>query len=273
MLTTRDRRILSAIDVGSSAVLFALTLVLAREVATGGPQVLGVLRVDDLGLVFLLLLVVLTLAVSIYTVGWLRQAVEVGNMKAESLRSYFALVHAFVATMVVTVLADNLGVLWIAMEGTTITSAVLIGYHGHQHGLEAAWKYIIVTTIGCNACDWELAALLNPVYDVRRLGIDFVASPRHADGVVVTGPITRNLETAVRRTVEAVPDPRIVIAVGACAASGGIFGEGYASAGGVDRVLPVDVYIPGCPPRPEAILFGIMVAIGRLDARRLSREE
>src|SRR5665811_618107 len=148
MLTTRDRRILSAIDVGSSAVLFALTLVLAREVATGGPQVLGVLRVDDLGLVFLLLLVVLTLAVSIYTVGWLRQAVEVGNMKAESLRSYFALVHAFVATMVVTVLADNLGVLWLAMEGTTITSAVLIGYHGHQHGLEAAWKYIIVTTIG-----------------------------------------------------------------------------------------------------------------------------
>jgi len=124
----------------------------------------------------------------------------------------------------------------------------------------------------CNACDWELSALLNPVYDVRRLGIDFVASPRHADGVVVTGPVTRNLETAVRRTVEAVPDPRVVIAVGACATSGGIVGEGYASAGGVDRVLPVDVYIPGCPPRPEAIVFGILVAVGRLDARRLARE-
>jgi Ni,Fe-hydrogenase III small subunit/formate hydrogenlyase subunit 6/NADH:ubiquinone oxidoreductase subunit I len=124
----------------------------------------------------------------------------------------------------------------------------------------------------CNACDWELSALLNPVYDVRRLGIDFVASPRHADGVVVTGPVTRNLETAVRRTVEAIPDPRVVIAVGACAASGGIVGEGYASAGGIDRVLPVDVYIPGCPPRPEAIIFGILVAIGRLDARRLPRE-
>ena len=122
----------------------------------------------------------------------------------------------------------------------------------------------------CNACDWELTALLNPVYDVRRLGIDFVASPRHADGVVVTGSVTRNLETAVRRTVEAIPDPRIVIAVGACAASGGIVGESYASAGGVDRVLPVDVYIPGCPPRPEAIIFGILVAVGRLDARRLS---
>jgi Ni,Fe-hydrogenase III small subunit len=120
----------------------------------------------------------------------------------------------------------------------------------------------------CNACDWELTALLNPVYDVRRLGIDFVASPRHADGVIVTGPVTRNLETAVRRTFDAVPDPRVVIAVGACAASGGIVGEGYASAGGVDRVLPVDVYIPGCPPRPEAIIFGILVAVGRLDARR-----
>jgi Ni,Fe-hydrogenase III small subunit/formate hydrogenlyase subunit 6/NADH:ubiquinone oxidoreductase subunit I len=124
----------------------------------------------------------------------------------------------------------------------------------------------------CNACDWELTALLSPVYDVRRLGIDFVASPRHADGVAVTGPVTRNLETAVHRTVEAIPDPRVVIAVGACATSGGIVGEGYASAGGVDRVLPVDVYIPGCPPRPEAIIFGILVAVGRLDARRPPRE-
>jgi Ni,Fe-hydrogenase III small subunit/formate hydrogenlyase subunit 6/NADH:ubiquinone oxidoreductase subunit I len=122
----------------------------------------------------------------------------------------------------------------------------------------------------CNACDWELTALLNPVYDIRRLGIDFVASPRHADGVAVTGPVTRNLETAVRRTVEAIPDPSLTIAVGTCAASGGIVGEGYASAGGVDRVLPVDVYIPGCPPRPEALIFGILLAIGRLEARRTS---
>jgi Ni,Fe-hydrogenase III small subunit/formate hydrogenlyase subunit 6/NADH:ubiquinone oxidoreductase subunit I len=121
----------------------------------------------------------------------------------------------------------------------------------------------------CNACDWELTALLNPVYDIRRLGIDFVASPRHADGVVITGPITRNLETAVRRTIEAVPAPRIVIAVGACA-TGGIFGEGYASLGGVDKLLPVDVYIPGCPPRPQSIIFGILVALGRLNARRLA---
>ncbi len=120
----------------------------------------------------------------------------------------------------------------------------------------------------CNGCDWELTALLNPVYDVRRLGIDFVASPRHADGVIVTGPVTRNLETAVRRTYEAVPEPRVVIAVGACATSGGIVGRSYASAGGVAGILPVDVFIPGCPPRPEAILFGILLAVGRIDARR-----
>jgi Ni,Fe-hydrogenase III small subunit len=119
----------------------------------------------------------------------------------------------------------------------------------------------------CNACDWELTALLNPVYDVRRLGVDFVASPRHADGVVVTGPVTRNLETAVRRTWEAVPEPRVVIAVGACASSGGIVGRSYASAGGVGEVLPVDVFIPGCPPRPEAIIYGILVAVGRVRPR------
>jgi Ni,Fe-hydrogenase III small subunit len=123
----------------------------------------------------------------------------------------------------------------------------------------------------CNACDWELTALLNPVYDMRRLGIDVVASPRHADGVIVTGPVTRNLEPAVVRTYEAVPDPKIVIAVGACASSGGIVGRGYASAGGVAEVLPVDVFIPGCPPRPQAILFGILVALGRLDATRTAR--
>ncbi len=119
----------------------------------------------------------------------------------------------------------------------------------------------------CNACDWELTALLNPVYDVRRLGVDFVASPRHADGVIVTGPVTRNLEVAVRRTWEAVPEPRVVIAVGACAASGGIVGRSYASAGGVAEILPVDVFVPGCPPRPEAIIHGILLAVGRV-ARR-----
>lgn len=120
----------------------------------------------------------------------------------------------------------------------------------------------------CNACDWELVSLLAPHYDVRRLGIDFVASPRHADGVIVTGSVTRNLEPAVHRTFEAVPEPRIVIAVGACACSGGIAGTSYASAGGVDRILPVDVFVPGCPPRPEAIIFGILLAVGRIETKR-----
>ena len=120
----------------------------------------------------------------------------------------------------------------------------------------------------CNACDWELTALLNPVHDVRRFGVDFVASPRHADGVMVTGPVTRNLEAAVRRTWEAVPEPRIAIAVGACATSGGIAGRSYASAGGAGEVLPIDVFIPGCPPKPEAIAFGILLALGRVEERR-----
>lgn len=124
----------------------------------------------------------------------------------------------------------------------------------------------------CNACDWELTALLNPVYDVRRLGVDFVASPRHADGVIVTGPVTRNLQTAVRRTWEAIPDPRLVIAVGACASSGGIAGQSYASAGGVGEILPVDVFVPGCPPRPEAIIYGILLAVGRVQEPRRGRE-
>lgn len=139
---------------------------------------------------------------------------------------------------------------------------------GIRHTLGRSLHLRHLDSGSCNACDWELTALLNPVYDIRRLGIDFVASPRHADGVIVTGPVTRNLETAVRRTYKAVPDPRVVIAVGACAASGGIVGRSYASAGGVDQVLPVDVFIPGCPPRPEAIIFGILLAVGRLNERR-----
>lgn len=120
----------------------------------------------------------------------------------------------------------------------------------------------------CNGCELEIAATTNPLFDLERFGIHFVASPRHADVLLVTGPVTRNMEIALRRTYEATPDPRVVVAVGACGCSGGLFGEGtYASVGGVDRVLPVDVYIPGCPPRPQAILNGLLVAMGVRDAR------
>lgn len=119
----------------------------------------------------------------------------------------------------------------------------------------------------CNGCDWEINALLNPVYDLQRFGIDFVASPRHADLLLVTGAVTRNLEPALWATYEATPDPKLVVAVGACAVSGGIVRESYATAGGVDRRIPVDVYIPGCPPRPQAILHGLLLALERREER------
>jgi Ni,Fe-hydrogenase III small subunit len=120
----------------------------------------------------------------------------------------------------------------------------------------------------CNGCELEIAATTNPVFDLERFGVHFVASPRHADVLLVTGPVTRNMEIALQRTYEATPEPRVVVAVGACGCSGGIFGEGgYAALGGVDRVLPVDVYIPGCPPRPQAILNGLLVAMGIREAR------
>lgn len=120
----------------------------------------------------------------------------------------------------------------------------------------------------CNACELEIAATTNPLYDLERFGIHLVASPRHADLLLVTGPVTRNMEIALRRTYDAAPDPRVVVAVGACGCSGGIFGEAtYAAVGGVDRVVPVDVYIPGCPPRPQAILNGLLVAMGIREAR------
>jgi Ni,Fe-hydrogenase III small subunit/Pyruvate/2-oxoacid:ferredoxin oxidoreductase delta subunit len=120
----------------------------------------------------------------------------------------------------------------------------------------------------CNGCELEIAATANPVFDLERFGIHFVASPRHADVLLVTGPVTRNMEIALRRTYEATPEPRVVVAVGACGCSGGLFGEGtYASVGGVDRVVPVDVYVPGCPPRPHAILNGLLLAMGVRQAR------
>jgi Ni,Fe-hydrogenase III small subunit/formate hydrogenlyase subunit 6/NADH:ubiquinone oxidoreductase subunit I len=120
----------------------------------------------------------------------------------------------------------------------------------------------------CNGCELEITATTNPVFDLERFGIHFVASPRHADLLLVTGPVTRNMEVALRQTYDATPEPRVVVAVGACGCSGGIFGEGtYASVGSVDRVLPVDVYVPGCPPRPQAILNALLVAMGVRAAR------
>jgi len=113
----------------------------------------------------------------------------------------------------------------------------------------------------CNGCELEIHALNNPYYNIEGLGIRFVASPRHADLLLVTGPVARNMEVAVRRAYDATPAPKLVVAVGDCGCTGGIFGESYASCGRVGNVLPVDVAVPGCPPAPIDILRGILTAV------------
>ncbi len=118
----------------------------------------------------------------------------------------------------------------------------------------------------CNGCELEIAALGNPYYNIEGLGIKFVASPRHADLLLVTGPVSRNMATALKRTFDATPDPKLVVAVGDCGCDGGIFGESYASCGRVSNVIPVDWVIPGCPPPPLEILRGILSAVRRRGA-------
>jgi len=115
----------------------------------------------------------------------------------------------------------------------------------------------------CNGCELEINALGNPYYNLEGLGIKFVASPRHADLLLVTGPVSRNMETALKRTFDATPEPKLVVAVGDCGCDGGIFGESYASCGRVANVIPVDVTVPGCPPEPVEILRGILMAVRR----------
>jgi len=115
----------------------------------------------------------------------------------------------------------------------------------------------------CNGCELEIHALNNPYYDVERFGVHFVASPRHADVLLVTGPVSRNMENALRRTAAATPAPRYVIAAGACACDGGEFGVSYASCGAVENVIPVDVKIPGCPPSPAMLLRGLLAALSQ----------
>ena len=121
-----------------------------------------------------------------------------------------------------------------------------------------------VSAGGCNACESDINVLNTPVWDLSRFGIQFVASPRHADGIVVTGPITRNMREALLKTYEATPEPKIVIAVGSCAISGGIFSDSPQASKGLDTIIPVDLFIPGCPPHPLTILDGLLRLLDRL---------
>ena len=121
----------------------------------------------------------------------------------------------------------------------------------------------------CNGCELEIHALGNPYYNLEALGIKFAASPRHADLLLVTGPVAKNMEVAVKRAYDATPEPKLVVAVGDCGCTGGIFGESYASCGKVANVIPVDVAIPGCPPTPLDLMRGILAALGGGDGESI----
>ena len=135
-----------------------------------------------------------------------------------------------------------------------LQAAVLKRFHG-------ALAIRHVDAGSCNGCELEINQLNCPYYNLEGLGIKFVASPRHADLLLVTGPVSRNMALALKRTYDATPDPKLVVAVGDCGCSGGIFGENYASCGRVSNVIPVDVAVPGCPPTPVALMEGILTAI------------
>jgi membrane-bound hydrogenase subunit mbhJ len=134
----------------------------------------------------------------------------------------------------------------------------------------ALWVYHM-NTGSCNGCDIEILAVLTPRYDVERFGIMLVGSPRHADVLLVTGPVARSMEDSVRRVYAQVPDPKVVMVVGNCGAEGDVFHEAYSLIGPVDQIIPVDVYVPGCPPRPEAIIHGVVMAWAKLE--KLAKQE
>jgi Ni,Fe-hydrogenase III small subunit len=133
------------------------------------------------------------------------------------------------------------------------------------HAFGGALAIRMVDAGSCNGCELEIHAVNSAYYNIEGLGIKFVASPRHADLLLVTGPVSRHMEVALKRTYDATPEPKLVVAIGDCACDGGIFGESYASCGKVSNVIPVDVAVSGCPPTPTAILQGILTAIS--DAR------
>ena len=236
MLGVRDRRVLAAMDLGGAFAVLILGAVIASDVVAHGPLQAGVLRADALAVVFLLLLGLIAVSVAVYSIGWMKGEVETGHTPVTQLRIYFALVHGFIATMVVTVLADNLGVLWIAMEGTTITSAILVGFRGSQHGLEAAWKYIIVTTVGI------AFGLFGTVL--------VYAAAAHAQGGVFTGAMSWASIAAIAHQL----DPAIV-------RIGFIFVMvGYGTKAGL---APMHMWLPDAhsqaPTPVSALLSGVLI--------------
>jgi len=124
-----------------------------------------------------------------------------------------------------------------------------------------------VNTGSCNGCDIEIVATLTPRYDIERFGMKLVGTPRHADVLLVTGPVTRDMEKKLRRVFDQTPDPKVVMVIGNCGSTGGVFYESYNLAGPVDRIIPVDVYVAGCPPRPEAIIEGVVKVWAKLEKR------
>jgi Ni,Fe-hydrogenase III small subunit len=147
----------------------------------------------------------------------------------------------------------------------------------HEEILKTIGRALTIRQVdagSCNGCELEIHALVNPYYNIEGIGIRFVASPRHADLLLVTGPVSKHMAIALVRTYDATPDPKLVVAVGDCGCSGGIFGESYASLGRVANVIPVDVEIPGCPPTPTALLSGILAAIAARppDAEALDKQ-
>lgn len=136
-------------------------------------------------------------------------------------------------------------------EGARLRSGILKKFGRSFHIRE-------VDTGSCGGCESEIIATTNPIYDIQRFGIDFVASPRHADALLVTGPVSKNMALALRRTYDAMPKPKFVISLGDCALDGGVFRNSYYSAGGVKEILPVDLHIPGCPPSPLAIIKSLL---------------
>jgi Ni,Fe-hydrogenase III small subunit len=165
----------------------------------------------------------------------------------------YYILKQIVKTGIVTEPAPDADPQWRALE-QRLGAAVLAHF-----GRSLAIRHVDAGS--CNGCELEIHATNSPHYNLERLGIKFVASPRHADLLLVTGPVSRNMETALKRTWEATPDPKLVVAIGDCGRDGGIFGESYASCGGVASVIPVDVVVPGCPPTPKAIVQGILTAI------------